>query len=47
MRASTDGERQVMGLQGAALLAAGVDERYLFGNRAEGRAPIEAAAGRA
>ena len=34
MRVSTDGDRQVMDLQRDALLAAGVDERHLFEDRA-------------
>jgi DNA invertase Pin-like site-specific DNA recombinase len=36
MRVSTDGERQVLDLQRDALLAAGVDERQLFEDRASG-----------
>jgi DNA invertase Pin-like site-specific DNA recombinase len=36
MRVSTDGDRQVMDLQRDALLAAGVDERHLFEDRASG-----------
>ena len=36
MRVSTDGDRQVMDLQRDALLAAGVDERHLFEDRAGG-----------
>ena len=36
MRVSTDGDRQVLDLQRDALLAAGVDERYLFEDRASG-----------
>lgn len=36
MRVSTDGDRQVLDLQRDALLAAGVDERHLFGDRASG-----------
>jgi DNA invertase Pin-like site-specific DNA recombinase len=36
MRVSTDGDRQVMDLQRDALLAAGVDERHLFDDRASG-----------
>ncbi len=36
MRISTDGDRQVMDLQRDALLAAGVDERHLFEDRASG-----------
>lgn len=34
MRVSTDGDRQVLDLQRDALLAAGVDERHLFEDRA-------------
>ncbi len=37
MRVSTDGDRQVMDLQRDALLAAGVDGRHLFEDRASGR----------
>jgi DNA invertase Pin-like site-specific DNA recombinase len=36
MRVSTDGDRQVMDLQHDGLLAAGVDERHLFEDRASG-----------
>ena len=36
MRVSTDGDRQVLDLQRDALLAAGVDERHLFDDRASG-----------
>jgi DNA invertase Pin-like site-specific DNA recombinase len=36
MRVSTDSDRQVMDLQRDALLAAGVDERHLFEDRASG-----------
>lgn len=36
MRISTEGERQVLDLQRDALLAAGVDERHLFEDRASG-----------
>jgi DNA invertase Pin-like site-specific DNA recombinase len=36
MRVSTDGDRQVLDLQRDALLAAGVDERHLFEDRASG-----------
>jgi len=36
MRVSTDGDRQVLDLQRDALLAAGVDERQLFEDRASG-----------
>jgi DNA invertase Pin-like site-specific DNA recombinase len=36
MRVSTDGDRQVLDLQRDALLAAGVDERYLFEDHASG-----------
>ena len=36
MRVSTDGDRQVMDLQRDALLAAGVDVRHLFEDRASG-----------
>jgi DNA invertase Pin-like site-specific DNA recombinase len=36
MRVSTDGDRQVMDFQRDALLAAGVDERHLFEDRASG-----------
>ena len=36
MRVSTDGDRQVMDLQRDALLAAGIDERHLFEDRARG-----------
>ena len=36
MRVSSDGDRQVMDLQRDALLAAGVDERHLFADRASG-----------
>jgi DNA invertase Pin-like site-specific DNA recombinase len=36
MRVSTDGDCQVMDLQRDALLAAGVDERHLFEDRASG-----------
>ena len=36
MRVSTDCDRQVMDLQRDALLAAGVDERHLFEDRASG-----------
>jgi DNA invertase Pin-like site-specific DNA recombinase len=36
MRVSTDGDRQVVDLQRDALLAAGVDERQLFEDRASG-----------
>ncbi len=36
MRVSTDGDRQVMDLQRDALLAAGVDERHLYEDRASG-----------
>jgi DNA invertase Pin-like site-specific DNA recombinase len=36
MRVSADGDHQVMGLQQDALLAAGVDERHLFEDRASG-----------
>ena len=36
MRVSNDGDRQVMDLQRDALLAAGVDERHLFEDRASG-----------
>src|SRR5208282_4500095 len=36
MRISTDGDRQVFDLQRDALLAAGVDERHLFEDRASG-----------
>jgi DNA invertase Pin-like site-specific DNA recombinase len=37
MRVSTDSDRQVLDLQRDALLAAGVDERHLFEDRARGR----------
>ena len=36
MRVSTDSDRQVLDLQRDALLAAGVDERHLFEDRASG-----------
>jgi DNA invertase Pin-like site-specific DNA recombinase len=36
MRVSTDGDRQVLDLQRDALIAAGVDERHLFEDRASG-----------
>ena len=36
MRVSTDGDRQVMDLQRDALLAAGIDERHVFEDRAGG-----------
>jgi DNA invertase Pin-like site-specific DNA recombinase len=36
MRVSTEGDRQTMALQRDALLAAGVDERHLFEDRASG-----------
>ena len=36
MRVSTDTDRQVLDLQRDALLAAGVDERHLFEDRASG-----------
>ena len=36
MRVSTEGDRQVMNLQRDALLAAGIDERHLFEDRASG-----------
>lgn len=36
MRVSTDGDRQVLDLQRDALLAAAVDERHLFEDRASG-----------
>jgi DNA invertase Pin-like site-specific DNA recombinase len=36
MRVSSEGDRQVMDLQRDALLAAGVDERHLFEDRASG-----------
>jgi DNA invertase Pin-like site-specific DNA recombinase len=36
LRVSTDGDRQAMDLQRDALLAAGVDERHLFEDRASG-----------
>ncbi|TBW32700.1 recombinase family protein [Siculibacillus lacustris] len=36
MRVSTDNDRQVLDLQRDALLAAGVDERHLFEDRASG-----------
>ena len=36
MRVSTDGDRQALDLQRDALLAAGVDERHLFEDRASG-----------
>ncbi|MDX2264343.1 MAG: recombinase family protein [Hyphomicrobiales bacterium] len=36
MRVSTDGDRQTTGLQRDALIAAGVDERHLFEDRASG-----------
>ena len=36
MRVSTNGDRQVLDLQRDALLAAGVDERHLFEDRATG-----------
>jgi DNA invertase Pin-like site-specific DNA recombinase len=36
MRVSSDGDRQVLDLQRDALLAAGVDERHLFEDRASG-----------
>lgn len=36
MRVSTEGDRQTMDLQRDALLAAGVDERHLFDDRASG-----------
>lgn len=36
MRVSTESDRQVMDLQRDALLAAGVDERHLFEDRASG-----------
>ena len=36
MRVSTEGDRQVLNLQRDALLAAGVDERHLFEDRASG-----------
>src|SRR4051812_1399715 len=36
MRVSTDGDRQVLDLQRDALLAAGVDPRHLFEDRASG-----------
>ena len=38
MRVSTDSDRQPLDLQRDALLAAGVDERHLFEDRASGRA---------
>jgi hypothetical protein len=37
MRVSTEDDRQVMDLQRDALLAAGVDERHLFEDRASGK----------
>ena len=36
MRVSSDGDRQVLDLQRDALLAAGIDERHLFEDRASG-----------
>jgi hypothetical protein len=39
MRVSTDGDRQVMDLQRDGLLAAGVDERHVFEDRASGSRP--------
>jgi DNA invertase Pin-like site-specific DNA recombinase len=36
MRVSTDSDRQVLDLQRDALIAAGVDERHLFEDRASG-----------
>jgi len=36
MRVSTDGDRQVLDLQRDALIAAGVDERHLSGDRFSG-----------
>ena len=39
MRVSTDSDRQVLDLQRDALLAAGVDERHLFEDRASDRVP--------
>jgi hypothetical protein len=37
MRVASEGDRQVMDLQRDALLAAGVDERHLFEDRASDR----------
>ena len=36
MRVSTDTDRQVLDLQRDALIAAGVDKRHLFADRASG-----------
>ena len=47
MRVSTDGDRQVLDLQRDALLAAGVDERHLFEDRASGSRGDRAGLGKA
>jgi DNA invertase Pin-like site-specific DNA recombinase len=47
MRVSTDGDRQVLDLQRDALLAAGVDERHLFEDRASGSRDDRAGLGKA
>jgi len=47
MRVSTDGDRQVLDLQRDALVAAGVDERHLFEDRASGSRDDRAGLGRA
>ena len=41
MRVSTEGDRQVVDLQRDALLAAGVDERHLFEDRAAPAAIVQ------
>jgi DNA invertase Pin-like site-specific DNA recombinase len=47
MRVSTDGDRQALDLQRDALLAAGVDERHLFEDRASGSHGDRAGLGKA
>jgi DNA invertase Pin-like site-specific DNA recombinase len=47
MRVSTDSDRQVLDLQRDALLAAGVDERHLFEDRASGSRDARAGLGKA
>jgi DNA invertase Pin-like site-specific DNA recombinase len=47
MRVSTDGDRQVLDLQRDALLAAGVDERHVFEDRASGSRDDRAGLGKA
>ena len=47
MRVSTDGDRQMLDLQRDALVAAGVDERHLFEDRASGSRDDRAGLGRA